>query len=230
VTRHDAEWPEVTKPGRTTVIQAVPMWYADTRFRSTLEADWACTFDFLGWHWEYEPGAVQIGNVTYLPDFRLPGQGVWAEVKGPGNERIAKPRRLHTAVSVAWEKSPELVVLCRPAVRGLAAWECATGSHDITIVRCGACNQWCFNKPQRSRFGTVGQDWRCRHCRAARLIPEVAYLPAGRVAEIEREFGEYDHRVDWLREWYGDFGRLPFQRAPRGRTPAASRQAKPRTA
>jgi hypothetical protein len=192
------------------------MRYAGTWFRSTLEADWACTFDFLKWHWEYEPGAVRVGGVNYLPDFRLPGQGVWVEVKGPNNVRVEKPRALHAAVAETGDSAGELMVLCRPAVRGAAAWECATGSHDLRIAHCGTCNQWCFVKPQRSASGGIKHDWRCRHCQSTSLIPEMSYWPSVRLAQIQREFNDIDPSVDWVAHWFPEHGgRLPFQRAPR---------------
>jgi len=58
--------------------------YAGCRFRSRLEARWACFFDTLGIAWEYEPQGYLVGPDArpYLPDFWLPGEKVWAEVKG----------------------------------------------------------------------------------------------------------------------------------------------------
>lgn len=43
--------------------------YAGTRFRSRLEARWACTFDQLGWQWEYEP----FDHDGWIPDFLIVG-------------------------------------------------------------------------------------------------------------------------------------------------------------
>jgi hypothetical protein len=58
--------------------------YRGHRFRSRLEARWAVAFDHLGVEWKYEPQGYHVGHESrpYLPDFRLPGLGVWAEVKG----------------------------------------------------------------------------------------------------------------------------------------------------
>lgn len=44
---------------------AIPTEYAGVRFRSRLEARWACTFDQLGWEWEYEPFDLP----GWIPDF-----------------------------------------------------------------------------------------------------------------------------------------------------------------
>lgn len=68
-------------------MKAIETFYGGCRFRSRLEARWAVFFDYLDIPWLYEPQGYQIGNryektVNYLPDFWLPRDGLWAEVKG----------------------------------------------------------------------------------------------------------------------------------------------------
>jgi hypothetical protein len=67
-------------------IRPIETRYAGCRFRSRLEARWAVFFDTLGIEWEYEPQGFEVGpeerRRRYLPDFYLPGQRVWVEVKG----------------------------------------------------------------------------------------------------------------------------------------------------
>lgn len=65
-------------------IQPIETRYAGHRFRSRLEARWAVFFDRVGIAWEYEPEGYLVGpnRKPYLPDFWLPEQGVWVEVKG----------------------------------------------------------------------------------------------------------------------------------------------------
>lgn len=112
-------------PGRAPAIKAVPRWYKDTLFRSTLEADWAAMFDALGWYWEYEPEAVALPDGTrYRPDFRLPAQKVWCEVKGPHNERLEKAVALQDALHYdEFEWGNDLVVILRPPGGGeYAQW------------------------------------------------------------------------------------------------------------
>src|SRR5664279_4453522 len=108
--------------GRPPRIPAVPVTYHGVKFRSTLEADWATTFDMLGWHWEYEPIALNLGQgFNYLCDFRLPQQRVWCEAKGPHNARIEKPRALHQATE-------DFVVILRPSgPGGIANWQGVDG-------------------------------------------------------------------------------------------------------
>jgi hypothetical protein len=60
-------------------IDAKETIYNGVKFRSRLEAHWACMFDWLHWEWVYEPYA--IGN--YNPDFVLKGKpyDILVEVK-----------------------------------------------------------------------------------------------------------------------------------------------------
>lgn len=65
-------------------IAAIETAYAGCRFRSRLEARWACFFDSLGVEWQYEPQGYTFGpdETLYLPDFWLPETRLWVEVKG----------------------------------------------------------------------------------------------------------------------------------------------------
>lgn len=68
-------------------IAAIETHYAGHRFRSRLEARWAVFFDVLGIEWMYEPQGYEIpnlenGSFPYLPDFWLPREHLWVEVKG----------------------------------------------------------------------------------------------------------------------------------------------------
>jgi hypothetical protein len=57
--------------------------YNGCKFRSRLEARWAVFFDTLGIQWEYEKEGYDLGDgILYLPDFWLPEQQIWFEVKG----------------------------------------------------------------------------------------------------------------------------------------------------
>lgn len=63
-------------------IKPIETVYRGYRFRSRLEARWAVFFDTLGIKWEYEKEGYTINGVGYLPDFWLPAQQCWFEVKG----------------------------------------------------------------------------------------------------------------------------------------------------
>lgn len=129
-----------------TMIRSIPTRYCGTLFASTLEADWAATFDRLGWYWEYEPEGVTLpGGVRYRPDFHLPAQKVWCEVKGPHNERIGKAAELQEALlhesEPQWRFGAYLVVVLRPPGPGeMAHWEGSVETQDMVLVRCSECD------------------------------------------------------------------------------------------
>lgn len=64
-------------------IKAIETVYNGYRFRSRLEARWAVFFDAAGIPYQYEPEGFDLGEAGwYLPDFRLPEQDIWVEIKG----------------------------------------------------------------------------------------------------------------------------------------------------
>jgi hypothetical protein len=92
----------------TALISAIPTRYAGCHFRSRLEARWAVFFDHVAIDWEYEPQGFLVGMYgenlrPYLPDFYLPGLGLWVEVKG-ADEQI--DRELLLAAVVPWGGLP----------------------------------------------------------------------------------------------------------------------------
>lgn len=203
-------------------IRAVPLKYSGTTYRSTLEADWAATFNSLGWYFEYEPWAVDLGNGDkYLADFHLPAQNVWCEVKGGHNERLDKTRKFRRAVAAPDEPGGELVVLLRAAGEpGRSAnWQCVTGAYrSITINQCEICEQWCF-----TQYAVDG--WFCRHCQAPDgLIAERQYMSAVHAKSVQQEMALRigDSSRDYVKELCPEHGRLPFIKAPR---PAHRRSA-----
>lgn len=65
--------------------KAIQTNYAGCRFRSRLEARWAVFFDSLKVPWSYEHEGFDLGGGEwYLPDFWLPEQRLWLEIK-PGS-------------------------------------------------------------------------------------------------------------------------------------------------
>jgi hypothetical protein len=73
-------------------IRPIETEYAGYRFRSRLEARWALWMDTLHIPYVYEPEGYEADGVRYLPDFWLPKQGIWAEVKPekPNEKEIKK--------------------------------------------------------------------------------------------------------------------------------------------
>jgi len=64
-------------------MKAIETRYKGYRFRSRLEARWAVLFDTLKIEYLYESEGFEFENgLKYLPDFWLPKQKTWVEVKG----------------------------------------------------------------------------------------------------------------------------------------------------
>ena len=136
-----------TRAEPTGRLNATPTWYRGTRFRSTLEADWAATFDTWGWKWNYEPVAVELPDGTnYRPDFHLPSQRVWCEVKGPHNQRLKNAVDLQNALDYdEWLWGSDLVVVLRPPGPGeKAIWEGTRDGQDLVMVMCPECEHYGF--------------------------------------------------------------------------------------
>lgn len=171
-------------------ITPIPLEYGGHKFRSSLEADWAATFDSLDIAWTYEPVGIEFAGVKYLPDFWLPSIQVWAEVKGPHNDGVDKPRalqaELNRSVASEWAFTRDLVVILRPAGPGnTATWEVTDGGQDIVIALCPNCEHF--------GFMDYAGDRRCRrYCK--NKIDKFWNLPGGGI---------------W---WPGE---IPFVRAPR---------------
>jgi len=80
-------------------IGAIETLYAGCRFRSRLEARWAVFFDTLGIDWQYEPqGFVGCHGKAYLPDFYLPADKLYVEVKGSDEQLRADSAKIGEAI------------------------------------------------------------------------------------------------------------------------------------
>jgi hypothetical protein len=67
---------------RAPTLKAIETVYNGYRFRSRLEARWAVFFDALGVPYEYEKEGFDLGEAGwYLPDFWLPKERKWVEIK-----------------------------------------------------------------------------------------------------------------------------------------------------
>lgn len=63
-------------------MKAIETRYAGCHFRSRTEARWAVFLDAIGYEWEFEPEGFELNAGRYLPDFWLPNQKKWLEIKG----------------------------------------------------------------------------------------------------------------------------------------------------
>lgn len=96
--------------------------YKQYVFRSLFELRTAKALDALGIPWEYEPKRFDFGSFTYAPDFYLPEDGCFWEVKGwygPDSQRKVETfrRELPTIPIVVFNKEC-LLALERAARNG----------------------------------------------------------------------------------------------------------------
>lgn len=76
-------------------IRAIETVYRGIRYRSRLEARWAVFFTELSIPFEYEKETFDLPGVGYyLPDFWLPEQECWVEIKGAFSQNDGKASRL----------------------------------------------------------------------------------------------------------------------------------------
>lgn len=85
--------------------------YRGFLFRSRLEARWAYFWDQMGVEWEYEAEAYDLGDIRYLPDFRLPTRRLWVEIKGEVRDDQAGLRFIKQCSALAAQSACP-VVLC----------------------------------------------------------------------------------------------------------------------
>ncbi len=91
-------------------FQAIETLYRGYRFRSRLEARWAVFLDALGIPYEYEREGFDVDGEWYLPDFWLPRQEHWLEIK----PHEATMREWHKPWHFAWTGRQNIAVLMGP--------------------------------------------------------------------------------------------------------------------
>ncbi|SRR6266566_9594616 len=142
-------------------IRPIRRWYRGVHYRSTLEADWAATLYHLGITYEYETEAYDTPEGPYSPDFWLPAQRVWLEVKGPHNGRVNKAEAFANLLAVAheqfgsideqgtswWEIQPDrpILVLGMPSRSGLLRLRAMPpfgSGDDVGFACCPTCGHW----------------------------------------------------------------------------------------
>lgn len=106
----------------------------DRYFRSGYEANYARFLTYSKIAWEYETktfwfDGIKRGTRSYTPDFYLPGEDAFHEVKGwmdpKSKTKLARMKRYHPAVKVviidaAWFAAAERQGLCSI----IPGWEC----------------------------------------------------------------------------------------------------------
>ncbi len=90
------------------MLKAIETHYNGYRFRSRLEARWAAFFDTLGVRYEYEPEGFDLDGLWYLPDFWLPMERIWVEIKPANSPTPIEIERLSQSSYQSWIESLEI--------------------------------------------------------------------------------------------------------------------------
>lgn len=130
-----------------TTTQAIQTRYGGCHFRSRLEARWAVFFDHLEVPWDYEPEGYRLPSGWYLPDFWLPQQDAWFEIKGARptdlEQQLGGELREATGkvVYIAWGSMPR-----DPDFTGKDATSDlgGVGSRDIDLANSDMDYAWCI--------------------------------------------------------------------------------------
>lgn len=139
-------------------IKAIETRYKGYRFRSRLEARWAVFFETLGIPWEYEKEGFDLGEAGYyLPDFWLPEQEYFIEVKGghPTDEEecacqtLAKTSGYHVFILVG--QIPKVVDFVWRDFKGEHSWPHVEWPNQCTDYHIEKC------------FGDEVGGWDCGH-------------------------------------------------------------------
>jgi len=130
-------------------MEAVETVYDGRVFRSRTEALWAALFDALKVPYEHEPQAFQIDpDVWYLPDFWLPEQETWVEIKGDAPTPLERSKAvgLYEATTknvFVFCGFPELMQFTDRLDSGRYVKErCNFGLYTVGKSTGGQCRQW----------------------------------------------------------------------------------------
>jgi len=174
------------------MMKAIDTEYNGNYFRSRIEARWAVFFTALGIEYRYEPEGYDLGNgIWYLPDFWLPKQKIWIEIKGvePSPEEEEKAgalsRQSGKMVYILWGDIPHPEILdgyYRPDPESGYAFF-PDGGYDTQYW-------WC----ECSDCGTVGLEFNGRSDRLS--CKESYWLALKRENQLWRAFVDKDQLTD----------------------------------
>ncbi len=100
--------------------------YKDYQFRSYTESIWGIIFDELEIPFEYEKSTFKVDpSINYLPDFWLPKQNIWIEIKGKDLKDIEE----HKAIKL-YELTENPVYI----FRGIPKIDTFQGPFDQTYI------------------------------------------------------------------------------------------------
>lgn len=199
----------------TTNLRAIETIYRGYRMRSRLEARWACFLDAVGVAWEYEGEGYELGGTRYLPDFFLPANRTFLEIKprrGSGVDR--KPAAAVEAAPHLFQgDGPDrhrMVVVYGDPLDGdsddLSWWKYATEVDVSTggmATVCRSCQAARFDR----RYRSISATWSHR-CGSAevRLPSWQAFVTDAALAARQARFehGESPALVSGIRHQFHD--------------------------
>ncbi len=127
-------------------IKSIETNYNGYFFRSRLEARWAVFFDALGIPYEYEKEGYPLGDgMFYLPDFWLPEQRLFLEIKGgcPCEDDLKKIKLLSQKFVVVLAMGDPykcyMTAFSNDISDGSAG---ASESYDVPWFKCRKCNAY----------------------------------------------------------------------------------------
>lgn len=166
-------------------LRAIETVYLGHRFRSRLEARWAVFFTHLRVPFEYEPEGFELGEAgRYLPDFWLPKQECWIEIKGS-----SMTDREHDKVSAFADLRPARIYVFTGAIPLVVPGVWPDGGAEVFMSNGWDCNHWwcqCWNCGQVGiEFEARADRLSCKRCRecdyslASRTAPRPACTTHG---------------------------------------------------
>lgn len=128
-------------------MQSIKTRYNGIEFRSGLEARWAKFFDWYLIKWVYEPEGYQMSDGTrYLPDFYLPDQDQFFEVKG-----IMNVKDMHKIEMLVKEAHKAVIIGLPDGAIEIAdithidnEWIYEYFANDVCMALCRKCGKWWF--------------------------------------------------------------------------------------
>jgi len=152
----------------STYIAPIETRWFGCRFRSRLEARWAVFFEEIKLRWEYEPEGFQIGDIRYLPDFKVytpQGKVIWYEVKPFNVKDDPKFSAFRSALYKAYEDNVQFneegLITNAPRVVLLSGHP-----KDMcdTHVVCGRCSQFLLWDEADLHKSVDDTMWYCYEC------------------------------------------------------------------
>ena len=184
----------MTQVTGVTEFKAIETEYKGFRFRSRLEARWAVFFDAAGIVWDYEREGFRLPSGMYLPDFWLPRQQCFVEVKG--HEPTESEERICAELAQASGKD---VYLCYGPIPSGESFYAPDG---VALDSALAWTNWRWNRVEDGWSGTSFWWCECPECGQMHMAHQgrvdEACLCRGRVNVSKHSY----HATPGLRQAY----------------------------